>query len=1127
MRKGNFQKEPCEYCGKPINFGHSITECFKCNVAIHTKCYKKSAFGIVNESTYCNTCAVAIKTVYNPFKTFINTESTECNVDKFYGVELSDIIDDVTKISNVLDRCKSYIDLVELDESIKTNIAQSNNTRSNSGSSNKFSTMFLNIDGNGSNYDTFAVHLQKFEHKFSVIGLAETNTDPCNKNLYPLDGYNSFYQDPTPNKNKGTGVAMYVHNSLKAKVNTSLSHVSQNLETIFLTISLNTETLTVGTIYRPPSGDINAFLEEFQNILENCPRRNTHIMGDFNIDLHTLTDEPSKSFEDLLITSGILPVISLSTHSKPHCRETCIDNIITNEVDTIIMSGTVEETVSHHKPIFHITNIIHSHSNHKQAIAQHYDFSNKKIDMFVRELEYLLEMEQQPTFSDFSNMYKTAIDKIFKLEKPKITRRNNKTNPWITDGIVKSVQTKSELYKKWDKSRSRKLPAGDPRLYKMYSDYRRSLKHLIKSAKANYYGKKFNEYQGDMKKTLSVINELRGKSKPQLKPLFVIDNVKIRNRRIIANKFNEYFVSLASNLNRSIYETGEVGIENFVSFTEFVDKSVSNSIIFLKDCTEDEIHKIISELENVKSSDIPIRVIKRSSKLISPILESHFNNLMQSGIFPDELKRGKITPIYKKDDPEHIENYRPISTLPIFGKILEKIIYERLYSFLMAQKVINPNQFGFRRGHSTSHALNYSVNHIIKAWNEKENVLGIFIDLSKAFDTIDHKKLLTKLDRCGIRGNAHKLINSYLSNRKQYTEVLNEKSDELLVQYGVPQGSVLGPLLFLIYINDITNCSTDGEFVMFADDTNIFVQGKNKQAVFEKANKILDSLYRYMRANLLHVNLKKCCYIYFDSKAQKPQVEDNFELTINGIEIDEVVETKFLGVTVDKTLSWLPHIKNLNKKLKCNTGMLNRIKDKIPNSMHKTLYHTLFESDISYGITVWGGISNNRLKPLFTTQKMCMRIMFGDKNAFLDKFKTSVRTRSLDSQVLGEEFYRKEHTKTLFNKNKILAAQNLYVYHVILNTYKIIKTHIPISLYSCFTRSKRKESLFITPQYSQHFVFRASSLWNEIRNDTRFLLINDFSAGLSQVKSIIRDLLYQKQKLGDQDEWSDENFQKS
>ena len=207
--------------------------------------------------------------------------------------------------------------------------------------------------------------------------------------------------------------------------------------------------------------------------------------------------------------------------------------------------------------------------------------------------------------------------------------------------------------------------------------------------------------------------------------------------------------------------------------------------------------------------------------------------------------------------------------------------------------------------------------------------------------------------------------------------------------------------------------------------------------------------------------------------------------------------------------------------------MLNRIKDKIPNSMHKTLYHTLFESDISYGITVWGGISNNRLKPLFTTQKMCMRIMFGDKNAFLDKFKTSVRTRSLDSQVLGEEFYRKEHTKPLFNKNKILAAQNLYVYHVILNTYKIIKTHIPISLYSCFTRSKRKESLFITPQYSQHFVFRASSLWNEIRNDTRFLLINDFSAGLSQVKSIIRDLLYQKQKLGDQDEWSDENFQKS
>ena len=315
---------------------------------------------------------------------------------------------------------------------------------------------------------------------------------------------------------------------------------------------------------------------------------------------------------------------------------------------------------------------------------------------------------------------------------------------------------------------------------------------------------------------------------------------------------------------------------------------------------------------------------------------------------------------------------------------------------------------------------------------------------------------------------------------------------------------------------------------MFADDTNIFVQGRSREAVYESANKILDSLYRYMKANLLHINLKKCCYIYFEPRSRinlsAANEAESITLKINGIEINEVEETKFLGVTIDKALSWLPHLKHLNKKLKCNSGMLNRIKDKIPSSLHKTLYHTLFESDLAYGITVWGGISQNRLNPIFVTQKMCAMILFGDKAAYLDKFKTCVRIRTLDSQQLGKEFYTKEHTKPLFNENEILVVQSLYYYHVILNTYKIMKTHTPISLYSCFTKSRRKETLFITPQHSHHFIFKAISLWNEIRNVAKFSTTHDFSASLSQVKTWMKDLLHKRQRLGDQEEWSDDNF---
>ena len=301
-------------------------------------------------------------------------------------------------------------------------------------------------------------------------------------------------------------------------------------------------------------------------------------------------------------------------------------------------------------------------------------------------------------FGTFINIFDKTLDKTCKLEKPKQSKRTMQNNPWITGGIISSINHCHALYKEWVKSRKVRCEMGEKDTkggscfcevcsnkrskYMAYKKYRKALKKIKDNAKSKYNNSKFEEYKGNSKKTWELINKIRGKEQRQAKPMFIIDNEKITNRRAIANEFNKYFVSLASNLNQAYNELGEVVINPIPSFNEYLPNSNPSSI-YLNYCSPEEIDKIISELKNGKASDIPIHVIKQSSKVISPVLCVLYNRCMRDGSFPDELKVGKISPIYKKDNEELLENYRPVSTLPIFGKIFEKVIYNRLYDFII------------------------------------------------------------------------------------------------------------------------------------------------------------------------------------------------------------------------------------------------------------------------------------------------------------------------------------------------------------------------------------------------------------------------------------------------------------
>ena len=366
-------------------------------------------------------------------------------------------------------------------------------------------------------------------------------------------------------------------------------------------------------------------------------------------------------------------------------------------------------------------------------------------------------------------------------------------------------------------------------------------------------------------------------------------------------------------------------------------------------------------------------IIKQSIHLISEPLTHIINLSIYHGIVPDEMKIARVIPVFKSDDQSLFTNYRPVSVLPSFSKFLERIIYNRLVHYLQSFNILCDNQYGFRKDHSTSLAIIDLYDKISTAFDQGEFAIGLFLDLSKAFDTVDHAILFDKLEYYGIRGLALDWIKNYFSNRTQYVEFNGKSSVRSKISCGVPQGSILGPLFFLIYINDINNVSAALNLILFADDTSVFMSHKDLDYLAHTLNLELNKLSIWFKANKLSLNLKKTKYIVF--RPSQRRINCNIVISIDDQHIDRAKETVFLGVILDENLNWKSQISHIATKVSKSIGIIYKCSFYLSKTPLRILYYSLIYPYFHYCNVVWASTYKTNLRRLVTLQKRAVRII--------------------------------------------------------------------------------------------------------------------------------------------------------
>lgn len=942
-----------------------------------------------------------------------------------------------------------------------------------------FKVLSYNIRSINKNFDNFLVTLHRMNCYFDLIALTECHINEMS--IIPIiPGYKSYRSNKIINKNGG--VVVYVRDTWNASV-----HEPNFREADSLLVDIP-NMVTLLAIYRSPSFiKVDNFMVDLECYLEMYSKKQNFIMaGDININL--LPKENRHIDTEYLCLNaeyGLLPVITIPTRENA-----CLDHIFIKSTKQKI--GVVAKTAVTDHYLTMVGVSLKSKSNQGKTFRE---ITKVDYDLIKSELS---DIDWSPVYlaNDVNAAVEFFTQKLTSIvnnntRKVRISSSKYNIKPWITPGLIKCMKNRDHLHNK-----VRRNPLNEI-LKLTYKRYRNFCNKILKNLKTKYEIEELQKSLNNPKRLWKTIKNICHipQQRTQSSELLKIPNTSEPISSL--NICNDHFATVGQKLADKILDDLNTDEDSLSIQTKM--KSTRDSF-YVQPTDPTEINAFIMQLQENKApgiDGIDNKLLKQIKDLILAPLTSIFNKSLSDGEFPDSWKTACVSPIHKNGDKYSPDNYRPISLLGIFSKLLEKIMNKRLMQYLESNNLLSNFQFGFRHNKSTNDATHLLTTKIASYLDRNLSCIGIFIDLAKAFDTISTTVLLKKLEKSGIRGSTLDWFRSYLTDRRQCVRVGNYQSSVKHIRFGVPQGSILGPTLFLLYINDIHELKIPGaDIICYADDTAIVFKESNWNEVLKSAEKGMSMVAQWLRSNLLTLNAKKTKFICFHkTRASAPpnttktlivHTCGNVSGSCNCESICKTDSIKYLGVILDHMLNFKEHLSHTSGRVRSTINILRQLRDSAPTDLLRTIYYALCQSLLTYCIDCWGGAAKTYLLEVERAQRSVLKVML--KKPF------------------------RYPTDSLYAESQVLSVRQLFVLN------QTLKVHKKLNSDEQYTCNLNRRTYFISlPRIKTKFAKRFSpfveiNIYNAVSKKCSLKNLN-FNESKWKLKQWLATLCYEKTEL--------------